>query len=150
MLGRIIHDPHLVESTGRSVEGLGLLPLETVLAKEKTLTRRQGQHLPSGHPVHGYEIHHGQSTGHKKDLIRFDDDQGAGCHNNDIWGSYLHGIFDSDPFRRWFIDDLRIRRGLKPKGRVVASYDLEPTFSRLAKAVRQELDMDTIYRLLKL
>lgn len=150
MLGQLIHDPHRVESTGQSMEGLGLLPIETVLAKEKTLIRRQGHHIPSGQPVHGYEIHHGLSKGKKKNLIRFDHNQEAGCDNNNAWGSYLHGIFDSDPFRRWFIDDLRIRQGLKPQGKIMATYDLEPAFTRLAAAVRQELDMDRIYHLLKI
>ena len=38
-----------------------------------------------------------------------------------VWGTYLHGVFDADPFRRWFIDRLRVRRGLAPLGRVIAA-----------------------------
>ena len=71
---------------------------------------------------------------------------GCGC----VWGSYLHGIFDADAFRRWFIDRLRMRRGLKAVGRVVTVYDLQESFDRLANVVRQRLDMKQIYQLLKL
>jgi cobyric acid synthase len=66
-----------------------------------------------------------------------------------VWGTYLHGVFDSDAFRRWFIDRLRVRRNLAPIGRVVATYDLQQSFDRLAEVVRQSLKMDEIYRLLK-
>ncbi|MCI5151455.1 MAG: cobyric acid synthase CobQ, partial [Candidatus Electrothrix sp. MAN1_4] len=65
-----------------------------------------------------------------------------------IWGSYLHGIFDSDPFRRWFINDLLERKGLSPCTGQGTQYDLEPALDRLAAVLRQELDMDAVYRLL--
>ncbi|MBF0551967.1 MAG: cobyric acid synthase, partial [Deltaproteobacteria bacterium] len=60
MIGASVDDPHRLESSdGRTITGLGLLPVTTVLAQEKTLTRVSGQHLDSGCRVHGYEIHHG-------------------------------------------------------------------------------------------
>ena len=59
-------------------------------------------------------------------------------------------MFDADPFRRWFIDRLRERRGLAPLGAVQATYDLEPAFERLAEMVRASLDMDAVYRLMGL
>ena len=65
-----------------------------------------------------------------------------------IWGSYLHGIFDEDSFRRWFIDSLRSRKDLQPVGEILAPYDLEAAFDRLAAKVRGSLDMKTIYTLL--
>ena len=49
-----------------------------------------------------------------------------------IWGSYLHGIFDDDIFRRWFLDGLRARKGLPGLGSVMAPYDMEPALNRLA------------------
>ncbi|NOR09951.1 MAG: cobyric acid synthase, partial [Desulfovibrionaceae bacterium] len=151
MLGRIIHDPHQIESSGKSIEGLGLLDMETVLEQDKTLVRQEGTHLPSSLDVHGYEIHHGQSQGRLFPLLDFQDiTAGAITRDNLIWGSYLHGIFDADPFRRWFIDSLRKQKGLEPANRILAHYDLEPAFDSLAAAVREQLDMDSIYRLLKL
>ena len=73
---------------------------------------------------------------------------GVGCDL--VWGSYLHGIFDADLFRRWFIDRLRTRRGLAPVGRVLAVYDLQNAFDRLAAVVREQIDLKQVYRLLKL
>jgi len=73
---------------------------------------------------------------------------GAQSPNGRIWGAYLHGIFDADPFRRWFIDRLRERRGLPKIGAVQATYDLEPAFDRLAEVVRAGLKMEQIYKLL--
>ncbi|OGQ86197.1 MAG: cobyric acid synthase CobQ [Deltaproteobacteria bacterium RIFOXYD12_FULL_56_24] len=151
MLGISIDDPYHIESAGESLTGLGLLDLATVLERDKTLTRQSGRHLASGLAVHGYEIHHGQSraTG-TCDILTFDNGESGGAGNpaQTIWGTYLHGIFDADPFRRWFIDRLRQRRGLAPLNSVQASYDLEPAFDRLAEAVRSQLDMSAIYGLL--
>jgi cobyric acid synthase CobQ/L-threonine-O-3-phosphate decarboxylase len=157
MLGSVVTDPLGLEGeVGSSVKGLGLLELTTELAADKTLTRRQGIHIPSGEPVHGYEIHHGLSrgtgTGKGKAVLEFSD--GSSCGRADregrIWGSYLHGIFDSDPFRRNFINRLRQSRGLPPYSGRGTKYDLEPALDRLAAVLRQHLDMDAVYKLLGL
>lgn len=152
MLGQRIEDPQRIESEGTPVEGLGLLPLSTVMEPEKTLKRVMGRHAESGFALHGYEIHHGQSAcdASLTPLVLREDGEVIGVGCGLAWGSYLHGIFDADPFRRWFIDRLRIRRGLAPVGRVVAVYDLQEAFDRLAAVVRASLDMKQIYRLLKL
>ncbi|MDH4321258.1 MAG: cobyric acid synthase, partial [Desulfobulbaceae bacterium] len=150
ILGRHVDDPHQIESAGECLHGLGLIEMTTVLEKEKTLVRQQGFHLPSGLPVHGYEIHHGQSRASSRPILRWENGETAGIEERGgkLWGSYLHGIFDADPFRRWFIDRLRTGRGLAAEGRVLAAYDLEPAFDRLAQTVRAALDMDVIYKLL--
>ena len=152
MLGERIQDPHRIESSGEPVDALGLLALSTVMAAEKTLRRVTGRHAESGLALHGYEIHHGQSTfaDALTPLVLREDGEGIGTGCGLVWGSYLHGIFDADLFRRWFIDRLRARRGLAPVGRVIAVYDLQESFDRLAAVVRERLDMKQIYRLLKL
>jgi len=151
MLGRRIEDPQGIESPGRPVEGLGLLALSTVMLSEKTLKRVTGRHCESGLAVHGYEIHHGQSACEEAltPLVMREDDEMIGSGTGLVWGSYLHGIFDADLFRRWFLDRLRVRRGLSAVGRVMAVYDLQESFDRLANVVRDRLDMKQIYRLLK-
>jgi len=152
MLGRQIKDPHGLESQRQSINGLGFLDLETVLARDKTLTRQQGTHRLSGLSIRGYEIHHGQTMSSHAPLLLFSDGRTCGVASDDglVWGSYLHGIFDDDHFRRWFLDGLRIKKGLEPTGRICAPYDLEPAFDRLADTVRAQLDMDQVYRLLGL
>jgi adenosylcobyric acid synthase len=121
-------------------------------AEEKTLVRQTGLHVPSHLKVHGYEIHHGRTVSNLRSALRMEGGAEVGAVSPDgrIWGSYLHGIFDADLFRRWFINRLRQRRGLAPLPGVQAPYDLEPAFERLADAVRSHLDMKRIYRLLNL
>jgi cobyric acid synthase CobQ/L-threonine-O-3-phosphate decarboxylase len=161
LLGREIRDPGRIESVSGADSGLGLLNAVTTMASEKTLSRAEGTHGPSGCRVAGYEIHHGRTTGEGPALsgvegdeviLRRSDGEAIGFASGDgrVWGTYLHGIFDADAFRRWFVDRLRARRGWVPKGAVSARYDIEPALDRLAQAVRESLDMERIYRLLRL
>jgi cobyric acid synthase len=123
------------------------------MAVEKTLTRVDAVHLESGKDVHGYEIHHGRTESRGLEpVLRRDDGAFIGARSSDsrLWGTYLHGIFDADAFRRWFIDRLRERRGLEPLGEVCVTYDLEPAFDRLADVVRRGLRMEAIYRIMGL
>ncbi|MEI6033219.1 MAG: cobyric acid synthase [Verrucomicrobiae bacterium] len=152
MLGRRIDDPLRIESHGGPMDALGLLPLTTAMAPEKTLRRVVGRHAESGAALRGYEIHHGLSAcdASLEAVVLRDDGEVIGAGRGLVWGSYLHGIFDADLFRRWFIDRLRVRRGLCAIGNVVAVYDHEESFDRLATVVRERLDMKKIYRLLHL
>ena len=71
MLGRLIRDPLTVESSEPMVEGLALLPVETVFSHEKRTTRAQARVVARkgplagahGKPIAGYEIHMGRTTG---------------------------------------------------------------------------------------
>ena len=149
MLGLEMGDPLQIESPAGISPGLGLLPVRTVLAAEKTLTRTTARHHGSGLEVSGYEIHHGQTqaTGGTPVLTRSDGAVlGIAAADGRLWGTYLHGVFDADAFRRWFIDCLRVRRGLPPLGQVVSRYDIEPALDRLAEVVRQSLPIGQIYR----
>jgi cobyric acid synthase CobQ len=154
LLGGEIDDPHGIESDGCARAGLGLLPMATVLQPGKTTTRCRAVHLLSGEPLHGYEIHHGTSHGERlRTLVAREDGErigGYGAGREWVWGTYLHGLFDADGFRRWFLDRLRVRRGWQPLGAIQASYDLEPALDRLADHVRESLDMDHVYRVLGL
>ncbi|MBM4313814.1 MAG: cobyric acid synthase, partial [Deltaproteobacteria bacterium] len=108
ILGDELSDPLGIESApGCRLPGLGLLPVRTELAREKTLKRVAARHIDSGCDIQGYEIHHGLTDGGDlAPLIRREDGEtiGFGAGGGLIWGTYLHGIFDADGFRRWFID----------------------------------------------
>jgi cobyric acid synthase CobQ/L-threonine-O-3-phosphate decarboxylase len=152
VLGKAIHDPLGIESSLSTIEALGLLDISTELKAEKQLVRQGGTHLKSGLSVHGYEIHHGISTSDLSPVLQFDNSRFCGsqsAHYN-VWGSYLHGIFDSDVFRRWFIDNIREKKGYQRIDKIMATYDLEAAFDRLADTVRKNLDMDKVYGLLNL
>jgi cobyric acid synthase CobQ/L-threonine-O-3-phosphate decarboxylase len=153
MLGKEIADPYGLESAGQTLTGMGLLPVFTVLEKQKTLTRVQARHQESQLTVQGYEIHHGQTKGEtlKTCFVRDDGlEIGTSTGDGTIWGTYLHGVFDADEFRRWFIDRLRTRRGLPPQGKVLVRYELESALDRLADTVRRTLDIKRIYQFMGL
>ncbi len=151
MLGCGIADPHQIEAVGQE-EGLSLLGISTTLAKEKTLTRQSSTHIDSGTRVHGYEIHHGLTKSTLKEVLQQDDGNRSGASSEDslIWGTYLHGLFDSDPFRHWFVEKLRERKALGKFSGSRSIYDLEPALDRLADVVRERLDMKKIYELLRI
>jgi cobyric acid synthase CobQ/L-threonine-O-3-phosphate decarboxylase len=153
MLGTCITDPALVESAGASARTLGFLPLATEMAVDKVLCQACCKHLPSGETISGYEIHHGRTRvldGQIEPLMTRADETVIGWGRADgmVWGTYLHGVFDADGFRRFFLDRLRMRKGLRPLGSVQVAYDLEAALDRLASVVRESLDMERIYRLL--
>lgn len=153
LLGTAINDPHGIESSGCDCTGLGLLPMQTVLQPGKTTTHCKATHLMSGEALYGYEIHHGTSHGESlQPLVRREDGELIGSYVGDrdwIWGTYLHGVFDADGFRRWFLNRLRLRKGW-PESIVQTCYDLEPALDRLADHVRASMNMDRIYQVLGL
>lgn len=161
MLGQFISDPDEVESGG-SAEGLGLLALQTSMAPEKTLTRTTGMHSQSKLEVVGYEIHHGKTEPLLPTVraaivpqgisggVPVSKALGFGSKSGLIWGTYLHGIFDADEFRRWFVDSLRERKGLVKLGRVQSVFNMEEGLDRLAAVVRENVDMNAVYSALGL
>ena len=150
MLGRTLSDPDGVEQQG-SLPGLGLLPCRTVFTGGKTRTRRQAvctAELMPGTRLQGYEIHMGRTdTGTAVPFCRFDDGStdGAACGN--VFGTYLHGLFDSGEAVKKLAEGLATRRGISiPHGRIEerASYR-NRQYDLLADAVRAGLDMEKVY-----
>ena len=149
MLGRTIEDPHRLESDGTPRQGLGLLAVDTVLEAGKTLKLVSARHLESGCVLQGYEIHHGATHGTDAvpAMVREDGAViGFVSENGRIFGSYLHGLFDDDRFRRWTIDRLRAQKGLSTDGSIRVTYDIHGALDRLADIVRANLDVNAIYR----
>lgn len=145
MLGRAIHDPEGVEGASGSVEGLGLLDLETVMTPDKQLSRTEARHAASGTMIDAYEIHIGRSDGpDRKRPFAFVDGQPEGATSPDgrVIGSYLHGMFATDDFRRAFLAEL---------GAVPASYSygaaVGATLDALARHLETHLDIDGLLAL---
>lgn len=147
MLGQKISDPYNTEGGGE-IAGMGLLPLETVFAKEKTRTQTEGIFRDeeglfaglNGLYYRGYEIHMGQS-GTNAPLIR----------SGNVWGSYIHGLFDENGIAEVIVRALYDRAGLEFDENAV--FDVheyrESQYDKLADAVRGALDMDMIYRIIE-
>lgn len=145
MLGRAIHDPEGVEGTPGSVEGLGLLDIETVMTADKQLARTQARHAASDTIIDAYEIHIGRTDGpDRKRPFAFVDGrpEGASSHDGRILGSYLHGMFATDDFRRAFLSAL---------GAAPASYAygaaVDATLDALARHLETHLDIDGLLAL---
>lgn len=153
MLGESVHDPFQIESNLGSAEGLSLIGVKTVLEKEKLLKQTEGTHLLSGKKVSGYEIHHGNTKeSHAKSVFQNISGESLGHQgiSDRVWGTYLHGVFDEDEFRRWFLDKIRLKKGMRPLGKIQAKYELETNLDRLADEVRNSVNMSEIYRILGL
>lgn len=158
MLCRTLSDPHGVESgKPRTVDGLGLLPGDTVFLPGKRTVCVEGAFTGWGKdagllciPVQGYEIHMGdtlQQQVRRPFVIAgvTPKPEGAVDPEGRIWGTYLHGIFDNDEFRRYWLNSLRVFRGWEP---IESGYryreSREAAFGRLADHVRTHMNMDAI------
>ena len=160
MLGALICDPQHVESEHDAIEGLGLLPVTTVFAREKATEQVEARVLAGhgflqaiqGQTIHGYEIHMGHSTGAAPllQIVRRGGDaveagDGAVDEGGRIFGTYLHGIFDNANFRSAWLNSLRPHQTSGQSLREVR----EREYDRLAAGVRSALNLDTLRALLK-
>jgi len=145
MLGRSISDPEGIEGPPGSVPGLGLLDIDTVMTPDKTVTLTEAVHLASGEAAQGYEIHLGQSDGPDRARPLFQvRGQGEGAMRADGrgMGSYLHGLFAADGFRRAFL------RGLGAgTGSVSYAQGVDETLDALADHLETHMQVDRLLAL---
>jgi adenosylcobyric acid synthase len=160
MLGTRIRDPYGIESAAGCIEGLGFLPIETVLKQDKTLTRVSGRcrldkiggEQEKGVPIEGYEIHMGKTTVlpgarrpftiESKGSMEPEHEEGAASPDNLVWGTYLHGLFENDLFRERFLN-LHGRHG--PSELSYKTY-LDAQFDRLAAHIEGNVDVERILK----
>ena len=139
MLGRMIRDPGGIEGPAGETPGLGLLELTTEMTADKRLAQVEGTHVATGEPIHGYEIHLGRSTGPdcaRPFAVIGGQPEGATSADGRIMGSYLHGAFASDGFRRAFLS----RLGAAPS-RLDYDAEVEQALDALADHVEAHLDV---------
>ena len=144
MLGRRLSDPGGIEGLAETVHGLGLLDVETVLSDDKALETVTGRDEISGEKIHGYEMHLGLSEGpdRLRPWLTLDDGRGEGALSQDgkIMGTYVHGIFAADAFRRAFLDTIRSGRGHA----IAYETRIEQTLDALADHLERHLDLDAL------
>ncbi len=166
MLGAKLLDPGKIESSLGEISGFGLLPMVTEMAAEKVTVQCRAQvkglHFGNSLTVFGYEIHQGRTVSQDNALVTMLNVSPAdGTEYSDgfitadgrIWGSYMHGIFDDDNFRKAYLDWLRqysfgsnvsddvFAAGLSYKQRK------EDGFNALADLLEKSLDMEMIDKL---
>lgn len=160
MLGNTVSDPDGVEGGG-SLRGLGLLPADTVFQGEKTRTRVTGAFRApeglfrslAGVAFEGYEIHMGRTESGAAPLAEFTTQTGErrsdGLSAGNVWGCYVHGIFDKAEAAAALVNALLEAKGLEPGA---ASVDwqayAQQQYDKLAAGLRASLDMKRIYRIL--
>ena len=148
MLGKTLSDPDNVEGGGE-MRGLGLLDTETVFEKSKARTQISGTVSGGpfkGTPVSGYEIHMGRTQG-GEGFVSLEDGRTDGALKENVFGSYLHGIFDSGELTDALASYLLSRKGLNPEDFSTISHAeyQEQQFKVLADGVREALDIKRLY-----
>ena len=148
MLGHAIHDPNGIEGCAESSQTLGFLDFETTLMTEKSLKNVQG-YLKSNHAkVTGYEIHAGISTGDALNdcLIQLEGhEDGLSNNDNNIFGTYIHGIFDESEILNHFLSWAGLN---KPEDFDYKSHQLNE-LNRLANIVEQAIPVEKIISILE-
>jgi len=166
MLGMELSDPFNVESGG-TMAAMGLLPTKTVFEKEKVRTRVSGNFNEvsgilaelSYVEFEGYEIHMGQTTYdfNEEELTTIDNVNGEdiikndGLYKDNVYGSYIHGIFDKEEVSKAIVESLCIHKGIDYSS--ISTVDIEKykeeQYDKLAEGIRNSLDMKAIYKILE-
>lgn len=146
MLGRTVRDPDGMEGEATTVEGLGLLDVDTTLSSEKRLEAVTGMSV-DGISFAGYEMHIGRTVGPdcERPFARISGSaDGAISKNGRVFGTYVHGLFADDRQRSAWLQRL---------GGSASNIDYEAgvddVLDRLAQHMERHLDIEALLRLAK-
>ena len=145
MLGHSVADHDGIEGPAGETPGLGLLDVTTLMSGDKTLTRVAAVHAATSEPIAAYEIHIGRTDGpdRARPFAMLDGaPEGAMSGDGRVQGSYLHGLFTSDEFRKAYLEKLGIAAGQEPyHARVESALDA------LADHIEAHLDVEGLLAL---
>ena len=145
MLGNVVADPEGIEGPSGETPGFGLLDVSTVMTPQKTLTRVRASHAATGQPIDAYEIHIGHTEGRDRAhpfAILNGEPEGAVSSDGRVHGSYLHGLFASDGFRKAFLAQLDI-----PAADHGYQARVESALDALADHIDAHLDVEGLFAL---
>lgn len=148
LLGQTLADPEGHTGAAGTTAGLGLLPVHTVYAADKSVRPTEGEStgawlFPEGLSVSGYEIHHGQTSPGTTPLLRVDGGRPEGTVQGNVAGTYLHGLLNSQDARSALLTALRARRGLPPLPPVASAADQRAQgHTALARLLEAQLNLD--------
>ncbi len=150
MMGQSLSDPHRGEGGPEAFPGLGLLPTATAFLPEK-VTREAAPRPPwpeAGHPLTGYEIHHGRPRlAGPGGAALAEGGAELGWAGDRACGAYLHGLLACDPWRAAFLNRVRKDRGFAEQP-VRAADPLEQRIARWAEHLARSLRGDAFARIL--
>ena len=143
MLGSAIHDPLGVDGQAGSMPALSLLSVETTMQGEKQTRPVTGTCVQSGVSVSGYEIHMGKTEGVDcaRPLFTLAGKADGACSSDgQIQGTYLHGVFSNDVYRKQWLNSIRPGAGSE------LQYDafVEEALDELADGLEQALDVNAL------
>jgi adenosylcobyric acid synthase len=150
IMGIEVSDPDGIEGSLRSLPGLGLLPVKTVLSGSKVTRQVSFSFLGENKPCNGYEIHMGRTeTEGKATSLNtiLDDGTADGCFVDDrCFGSYIHGLLDNETVVSYLISPY-----LKEKRNEKFDYTAykEEQYDLLADHLRKHIDIDKLYKIMK-
>ncbi len=168
MLGRAIYDPYHTESEHGQIEGMDLLPMETTFSKHKLTSQVNadceemvflGSKIEAIN-LHGYEIHMGQTVFLEENIrhpFRLTERSAEAVDLPDglcradglVMGTYIHGIFDNDEYRRALLNAIRRHKKLEPLPVSINTYAAkQASYNRLADTVRNRLDMKRLHEIM--
>ena len=153
MLGESLEDPYSVEEGG-SLRGMELLPLKTMMSQEKVRRQVTGTIDPltgmlaslSGKEYKGYEIHMGHTAQEKSST-----QDAVVVQKGNVYGTYVHGIFDEGDIASTFIRALAEKKGVHYEDNQGMNYQQykESQYDLLADTLRKYLDMEAVYGMLQ-
>ena len=148
MLGRAIDDAVEAAAPGRR-SGLGLLPVTTVFDPDKITRQVRGRAL--GEDITGYEIHHGRTEPADPWIETGAGPEGSRSDGGRVTGTSVHGLFESDRFRRRFLADVAARSGADwdPGPEVSFAAARHAQVDRVADVIAAHVDMEAIHLLIK-
>ena len=166
IMGQEVLDPLGVEGPPRSEAGLGLLPVVTTMAGVKATTQVRARVLEgrtAGLLIDAYEIHMGETSGRGEGQPAFEINSRNGQPvkvldgwigpEGRVWGTYLHGLFDDDEFRRGFLSEISLADSCSQGGAAAPSLAFrdfqEAQLDLLADLLRTHLDLARIRALIQ-
>jgi adenosylcobyric acid synthase len=141
MLGLTIADPEGIEGPAATVDGLGLLDISTVMSADKSTRLVQGIHSATGTAIEGYEIHLGRSEGADcaRPVVTVDGrPDGASSADGRVQGTYVHGLFTGDAFRKAWLAHFGIASSL------AYAAEIESALEALADHLETHLDIEAM------
>ncbi|AKL94469.1 cobyric acid synthase CobQ [Clostridium aceticum] len=170
ILGEKIVDPLGVESSLKEIKGLGLLEVETTFEGEKVTTQIEGEIIFEDNEIlkeckdtaiKGYEIHMGRTKLEEgvKPLLQITQklgqevaySDGAVSKDGRVFGTYIHGIFDEISFTQKMINNILNKKGLTSELKEEKSFQdfKEKEYDKLAKLVKESIDLEKIYKIME-
>jgi adenosylcobyric acid synthase len=152
ILGEEISDPYNSEGGG-NVSGMGLPSCRTVFSQDKKRSQTSGRFTQVGGvfsnlshaEFKGYEIHLGETVSDEKPLLDC-----GGAQKGNIYGCYIHGIFDEADIAERIVSKLYEQKGLSyNSGKNDRRAYKETQYNLLADEVRKNIDMKLVYEILE-